>query len=216
MSSRTRTIATVAAVLAAIALVTVLALGSGGDNNANASETDGAFITGMVPHHKSAVEMAQIALKQAEHPETKKLARDIVSAQNEEIGQLTAAHQRIFNSPLPTDGKMHGDMGLSQKDMNMSMDTSMLKGAKPFDREFIDMMVPHHQSAIKMARVEIDKGGDSEMKKLAEMIIVAQSREIKQMNEWRTKWYGKPSPAGGVPAKSDTKGDSGSMGGMGH
>jgi uncharacterized protein (DUF305 family) len=61
-------------------------------------------------------------------------------------------------------------------------------------------MIPHHQGAILMAQVVLERGSDGEIQELAEAIIAAQSREIEQMNEWRERWYGARSPAGGVPA----------------
>ena len=67
------------------------------------------------------------------------------------------------------------------------------------------MMVPHHQSAILMARIELAEGDDEEAQSLATAIIDAQSREIEAMNEWRTKWYGGPSPAGGVPEEGEPR-----------
>ena len=71
--------------------------------------------------------------------------------------------------------------------MGMNMDDSMLMTADPFDREFIDMMVPHHQGAIRMARVQLAKGKDPQLRKLATAIIAAQSKEIEQMNSWRMR-----------------------------
>jgi uncharacterized protein (DUF305 family) len=85
-------------------------------------------------------------------------------------------------------------------DMGMSMKMGALKDAKPFDRAFIDEMIPHHQGAIRMARAELAKGSDPELKKVATAIVAAQKKEIAQMNSWREQWYGSPSPAGGVPA----------------
>jgi uncharacterized protein (DUF305 family) len=85
----------------------------------------------------------------------------------------------------------------------MDDDASMLEDAKPFDREFIDMMIPHHQGAIRMARVELEKGENRELKELAESIIDAQAKEIDEMNTWRVEWFGAVSPAGGVPAEED-------------
>jgi len=67
-----------------------------------------------------------------------------------------------------------------------------LQTASPFDREFIDMMVPHHQGAIVMAQLELAKGTNATTKRLARSIIGAQQREIREMNAWRTKWYGAP------------------------
>lgn len=87
--------------------------------------------------------------------------------------------------------------------MGMGADTVMLGAEKPFDRVFIDMMVPHHQGAIRMSRVELQSGEDNELMRIAGAIIGAQSSEIKEMNSWREDWYGSPSPAGGVPAEEE-------------
>lgn len=49
---------------------------------------DKAFIEGMIPHHQGAIEMARMALKSAGHDEIKQMARDIISAQQNEIGTM--------------------------------------------------------------------------------------------------------------------------------
>ena len=49
---------------------------------------DEAFIDAMIPHHRSAIQMAQVASKQSKIPEIKELAGNIVSAQKREIEQL--------------------------------------------------------------------------------------------------------------------------------
>ena len=88
--------------------------------------------------------------------------------------------------------------------MGMSMDMSSLENSKQFDKAFIDAMIPHHQGAIRMARIEIAQGQDQQTKDLAQAIIDAQSREIDEMNQWREQWYGSPSPAGGVPMMDES------------
>jgi uncharacterized protein (DUF305 family) len=208
----------IAAVLAAASIGLLTACGDDDSDEAQASETDGAFITGMVPHHESAIEMAELAQAQADHPEIKQLADDIVVAQTDEIAILDDIHQRLYGEPV---GEMsHGSLGLSEEMMGMAMDMSMLETAKPFDREFIDMMVAHHQGAIRMAQIELAEGDDDETKSLAQAIIDAQSREIDQMNEWRADWYGSPSPSGGIPDSETTMEqmdeESGAMEGMEH
>jgi len=192
----------VAGTVVIILIVAGIALLGGGDDDAQATETDGAFIAGMVPHHESAIEMAEIARERAEHPEISQLADDIIATQSEEIATLTSIHERLFSAPV---GDVdHGTLGLAEHEMGMEGDTTALETAKPFDRAFIDMMIPHHQGAIRMARIELDAGEDEETMALAEAIIAAQSAEIEEMNEWRSDWYGEPSPAGGVPAADDT------------
>lgn len=212
-----KTVGIIGAVLV-VAIIGVVALVNGGEDEAQASETDGAFITGMVPHHETAIEMAQIAMDRAEHPQIKQLADDIVAAQTEEIVILDDLHQRLYGEPV---GQMsHGSLGLSEEMMGMGMDMEALETARPFDREFIDMMIPHHQGAIRMAQIQLAEGDDAETKSLAEAIITAQSREISEMNEWRTQWYGSASTAGGIPDSETTmeqmEEETGAMPGMEH
>jgi len=67
------------------------------------------------------------------------------------------------------------------------MDT--MKGAKPTgdaDKDFVMMMIPHHQGAIDMAEVELKYGKDPELKALAEKIIADQKKEIAQMEKWQS------------------------------
>ena len=48
------------------------------------------FRTHMIPHHQGAVEMAKVALKHAKDPATKKMARNIVKAQEKEVSEMQA------------------------------------------------------------------------------------------------------------------------------
>ena len=52
------------------------------------------------------------------------------------------------------------------------------------DTDFVRGMIPHHQAAIDMAKVELANGKDPELRKLAEAIIAAQEAEIKEMEAW--------------------------------
>jgi len=79
------------------------------------------------------------------------------------------------------------------------MDHSMMKSApdaanQPYDLQFLDTMVPHHQSAVDMAKRISGQTKNADLNKFAEAIIADQNKEIAQMKEWRGKWYeGKPS-----------------------
>lgn len=55
------------------------------------------------------------------------------------------------------------------------------------DTDFVTGMIPHHQGAIDMAKIEVEKGKDPEIKKLAQDIIKAQEKEIEFMNKWLEK-----------------------------
>ena len=55
---------------------------------ANEEHFDRAFIDNMLPHHESAIAMAEVALQESENPEIREIARDIVDAQEREIAQM--------------------------------------------------------------------------------------------------------------------------------
>ena len=58
--------------------------------------------------------------------------------------------------------------------------------AKPsgdVDRDFVAMMIPHHQGAIEMARLELRYGRDPRLRRLAQGIVVEQSQEIALMRD---------------------------------
>ena len=63
--------------------------------------------------------------------------------------------------------------------------------AVPFDRAFIDAMVPHHRSAIAMARSALRAGlSEPDLIEVADNIASSQQTEINQMRGWRENWFG--------------------------
>jgi uncharacterized protein (DUF305 family) len=65
------------------------------------------------------------------------------------------------------------------------------KKGEDLDLAFLESMIVHHEGAIKMANIVLEKTKRPEIKKMAEDIINAQSGEITLMKGWLSQWYGR-------------------------
>jgi uncharacterized protein (DUF305 family) len=66
--------------------------------------------------------------------------------------------------------------------LGMTMDPQELANKGPFDKAFIDAMIPHHQSAI-------EESDNPRIREISRNIVESQQREIEQMTTWRQQWY---------------------------
>ncbi|WP_457033014.1 DUF305 domain-containing protein [Kitasatospora sp. P5_F3] len=192
-----------AALLASALLLTACGSGGGHDahNAAPAATTaaaaaagakaynaaDVAFAQGMIPHHRQALEMAELAAGRAASPEVRQLAAAIRAAQDPEIatmsGWLTGWGEQV--PPLGAAGAHAGHGGAGAAGMMTEAEMASLKDATgaAFDTAFLKLMVAHHTGAVEMAKAEQSKGGYAPAKELAGAVISGQSAEIEQMNK---------------------------------
>ncbi|WP_338932802.1 DUF305 domain-containing protein [Streptomyces netropsis] len=147
------------------------------------NRADVAFAQGMIPHHRQAIVMAEMAENHASSDAVKALAEKIKKAQAPEIDTMTA-WLNAWGEPVPRgmSGTGHGSpTGMPGMMTDRQMDD--LRGAtgSPFDRMFLTMMIAHHEGAIDMAGTEKEQGQYGPAKQLAGTIITSQSAEIAQM-----------------------------------
>jgi uncharacterized protein (DUF305 family) len=131
------------------------------------------FAQMMIPHHKQAVIMSELALTNTTTPEIVALATAIRDAQAPEIIQMQSW----------IDGKseshMHDmEMGGMLTDAELA-ELASLKGAA-FDQKFLTAMIAHHEGALDMVDI-INDSSNSEVKTLASNIVTSQSAEIEAM-----------------------------------
>lgn len=138
---------------------------------------DVAFAQGMIPHHRQAVTMSQLADTRAASPEVRALADRIEGEQAPEIDRLTAmltAWGAPADQPMAMSG-MSGMMGPQEM-----AGLAALSGPA-FDRAFLTMMIAHHTGAVQMAQTELAQGTNPQARELAQAIITAQQAEIAEM-----------------------------------
>ncbi|MCI2421746.1 DUF305 domain-containing protein [Saccharopolyspora sp. K220] len=151
-----------------------------GSGQAAHNAADVTFAQGMIPHHQQAIEMARLAPERAQSEEVKNLARQIEAAQGPEIETLTG-WLRDWGAAESMPGMQHGDMGhggmMSDEEMGQ---LSQARGAD-FDRQFLAMMIKHHEGAVAMSQTELSSGQFPAAKQLAQRIIDTQQAEINTM-----------------------------------
>jgi uncharacterized protein (DUF305 family) len=76
------------------------------------------------------------------------------------------------------------------------------------DRDFLAVMIPHHEGAVEMARLVLIYGMDPLVRQLAEEIIGGQQAEITAMQaRLKVLAHGPDPNPGGFPAMSGTRGE---------
>lgn len=85
---------------------------------------------------------------------------------------------------------MHTGQTGNDESMGIDAMTNNLKGksGNDFDQLFISEMIIHHQGAIDMANLAKQNAKHDEIKKLADDIVSAQTKEIAQMKQWQKNW----------------------------
>jgi uncharacterized protein (DUF305 family) len=146
-------------------------------------DADVMFARMMIPHHREAVEMAGMAESRASDAEVKSLAAKIKAAQQPEIDTM-AGWLSAWGQPVPEPGRSmpamdHGAMPGAMSAADMAKLEAAVGAA--FDKQFLTMMVTHHEGAVTMAQDEIEDGSNTDAKALAQKIVTDQQAEIATM-----------------------------------
>jgi uncharacterized protein (DUF305 family) len=85
------------------------------------------------------------------------------------------------------------DLQRSMLAMHQAM--SSISSTANNDEDFVQLMLPHHQAALDMAKVELTHGKDPQMRRLAQEIIADQQSEIELMQLWLAQKHAAASPS---------------------
>jgi uncharacterized protein (DUF305 family) len=172
-------------------------VGSGTDSATTAdraqfNQTDVDFVSGMVPHHEQAVEMADIISDKEPSPQVAALAEQIKAAQQPEIEQLNTMLETFGEDAGSgghggshgggSDTPEHGGM-MSEEDMQTFKDASGTEA----ERIFLESMIAHHKGAVEASETEIADGQHQPAIDLAKQIREDQLTEIAEMEQLLTQ-----------------------------
>ena len=111
------------------------------------------------------------------------LAGLVTAAMAQQSGHMPG--MQMMQGMMPKEGDSQSTKDFKQAHMKMMESTPEPTGNA--DADFARMMIPHHQGAINMARVQLAHGKDDQLKALAEKIIKDQEKEIAELNDWLKK-----------------------------
>ncbi|SEE40910.1 DUF305 domain-containing protein [Jiangella alba] len=145
------------------------------------SETDVRFVEQMIPHHRQAVTMAELAADRAQDERVLLVADRVMAAQGPEIAVLENwLTERDL--PVPAESADH-DHGLPGMITPLQLEQLGNTSGAEFDELFLTYMSQHHAGAIDMAAAELNSGSNTLVLELAGDVSVEQGIEIDRMRE---------------------------------
>ncbi len=153
------------------------------------------FLQGMIPHHRGAIMMSELALQKATREEVRELARHTIEDQTREIALMTNWLRDWYGATPPAGNMM-------PPDIMRRMEMPMMRGAMPsmqeqaarmqrletlsgpaFDVEYMSLLTQHHGMATMMAAPVLIKGHHAALYDLAATITADQGEQILEMRQ---------------------------------
>lgn len=185
------------------------------DSSPDPDSVDVGFAQDMSVHHTQAVEMATVAVINTTDPAVKNLAYDILTTQQNQIGQMQGWLSIWGRAALPTDGYMAwmGDDSTSAHDhggmtamahgsmqtmpgMATSEELSELRQAvgPALDILFLQLMLRHHQGGLQMMGYAAQHADASVVRELAQTMVDTQQNEAQLMTRMLSERGAAPLP----------------------
>lgn len=148
-------------------------------------EADLAYVAKMIEHHKQALEMTELAADRAQHEVVRGLAARIHDTQGPEV-QAMESWRAQFAEQAPAHGHSgelpHVDHA-SMPGMATPEQLAALRDARgaDFDRLFLQLMIAHHEGAMKMAVEVLTTGSDVRVEEMANDVLATQGDEVERM-----------------------------------
>lgn len=184
-----------------------------------AGSVDVGFAQDMSVHHSQAVEMSAIALANTDDPAVRGLAYDILTTQQNQLGQMQG-WLNLWDQPLlPSGGYMgwmdgghmdsgHGDHGSGASGDHESGSMAKMPGMATSDEisalrqatgvagdvQFLQLMLRHHQGGLPMMEYGAQHASERVVRQLAQTMVNTQQSESTLMTDMLAERGATPLP----------------------
>ena len=163
--------------VAGVVGLALLAAGCGDDKSeASTSTIDDTFVTRIVPHQHTAVELVNTAARGARRPAVRRLARSMRAMRKRTLPAFDDRLARATTtSPLP-------DLGVTAQQAADEVTPQALAASKPLDTAFLTIMTRHDQGALALVQAELRRGRDPAVKAAAQRLAAELTGELARLS----------------------------------
>ncbi|HLF51925.1 DUF305 domain-containing protein [Flavobacterium sp.] len=135
----------------------------------------------MIAHHQGAIDMALIEVEKGTDQKIKIMAQSIITTQTDEQAKLKEILKKAKSAQIKSK-ENHPELQNAMKRMMDKMKEMSLTGQT--DKDFVILMIPHHQGAVEMSRSLPFHGKNRALKQLAQKISTDQTKNVKEFKNW--------------------------------
>jgi uncharacterized protein (DUF305 family) len=154
---------------------------------------DRDFANVMLLNHQEAVDISKMAVTSAKDPEIKEMAQRMVTDHESEIEDLkkfVAEHDTtsVDHKTSPNHTHEGGEHHEFADDLNTMMSTMASKSLTgDVDRDYVTLMLAHHQNAVSLEEDEVTHGQHAQLKSMAKEMMADDKKEITKFEKWLAK-----------------------------
>jgi uncharacterized protein (DUF305 family) len=138
------------------------------------------FANIIIECHRGAVDMSLQEIKSGTDAGMKALAKEIIRNQMDEQSKF----RNIANSIKPIKTYLEKNDKLSEEIAEMKSNLNTIKMTQDLDKDYVNLMIKHHESEIEMAKYEVSNGMNTQLKQMAQKIISDQTKGNSLFKKW--------------------------------
>lgn len=171
--------------IVAAAIVAAVGFPAAQGQSASSAKFEETFLSSVPQHHEDAVQMAQVCIQKAVHPELKALCQNIISSQTEQAQEMQGWLQSWYGGRNTAPADMMAKMQAMQGQMMAKLNAA---NGPNFDHVFLENMGQHHAEGMPEFKECVAHAEHAQLKALCGKMEASQQQQLTAMNAWAKAW----------------------------